>query len=250
MIGWTTAFLDRPADSFGAVRTFWQRVTGTTLSPVRGDCGEFSTLVPSGADAYLRLQRVDDGPGGTHLDLHVDDIGEGADGAIRRGATQIDDGTVVTTLRSPGGLAFCLVAHHGESTRPKPVGRPGARTIVDQVCIDIAPDRFDVECDFWASLTGWQLDEGRESEFRVLVRPASMPLRFLLQRRGSADRGCDAECHLDLACDDVELATRAHSELGATLVERFPWWTVMADPAGLRYCLTARSPDTGLPGRL
>ena len=77
-----------------------------------------------------------------------------------------------------------------------------------------------------------------------------MPLRFLLQRRGEGDRGHDADCHLDVACDDVDLAARSHTELGASGVERFPWWTVMAGPAGVRYCLTSRNPDTGLPASL
>ncbi|MFW2333350.1 VOC family protein [Ilumatobacter sp.] len=250
MIRWTTAFVDRPAASFTSARTFWQRVTATTLSEVRGEQGEFSTFVPIGADAFLRLQRVDHGPGGTHLDLHVDDIPASTAVAEDLGATRVAEHDGVTVLRSPGGLTFCLVAHHGESNRPAPVGRPGARTLVDQVCIDIAPDRFDTDCDFWAALTGWELADGREPEFRVLRRPPTMPLRFLLQRRGDADRGRDAECHLDLACDDVDLAERAHTVLGATLVKRNPWWAVMEDPAGLSYCLTARSPDTGLPASL
>ena len=250
MIRWTTAFVDRPAPSFDAARTFWQRVTGTTVSPTRGELGEFSTFEPLGADACLRLQRVNDDAGGTHVDLHVDDVRASADAATRHDATEIADRNGVIVLRSPGGLTFCVVAHHGESRRPRPTGRPGARTIVDQLCLDIAPDRFDVECEFWTSLTGWQLDDGRESEYRALARPPTMPLRFLLQRRGERDRGLDAECHLDVACDDVDVATRAHTVLGAAVVERFPWWTVMADPADVRYCLTARSPDTGLPAPL
>jgi len=250
MIRWTTAFVDRPGASFDAARTFWQRVTATTLSPTRGRHGEFSTFVPVGADACLRLQRVDRGPGGTHIDLHVDDVRSGADRAIAAGATEVDVDSGVIVLRSPGGLAFCVVTHHGEATPPGPIGRPGARTIVDQVCIDVAPDRFDVECEFWRSLTGWRLGDCRESDYRVLTRPPSMPLRFLLQRRGDGDRGLPAGSHLDLSCDDVDLAARVHEALGATVLDRFPWWTVMADPSGRPYCLTARSPDTGLPASL
>lgn len=250
MIEWTTAFVDRPATSFDAVRTFWQRVTGTTMSAVRGERGEFATFLPAGADACLRLQLVEDGPGGTHLDLHVGDIGASAGRAERLGAARVADLDGVAVMRSPGGLTFCLVTHHGEAIRPRPVGRPGARTLVDQVCIDLAPDRFDEDCRFWSAMTGRELGEGREQEYRLLERPQTMPFRILLQRRGERDRGRDAGCHLDLACDDVELAARTHAELGAEVVERFPWWTVMADPAGVRYCLTARSPDTGLPAPL
>lgn len=217
------------------------------MSATRGNRGEFSTFVPSGGDAYLRLQRLDDGPGGTHLDLHVDDVRASADRAVRLGATELADLDGLVVLRSPGGLAFCVVRHRGESARPRPVGEPGSLTLVDQICIDLAPDRFDTDCDFWSSITGWQLTDGRETQYRVLVRPEGMPLRFLLQRRGDTDRGLDADCHLDLACDDVEAAMHAHVELGARLVQRFSWWTVMSDPAGVPYCLTARDPDSGLP---
>ena len=73
-----------------------------------------------------------------------------------------------------------------------------------------------------------------------------MPLRFLFQRRGSDDAGLDAICHLDFACDDIAATERSHVDLGATLVAH-RWWTVMADPSGIEYCLTPRSPDTGLP---
>jgi hypothetical protein len=247
MIEWTTAFVDRPAASFDAARTFWQRVTGTTMSPVRGARSEFSTFLPTGADACLRLQAVEEGPGGIHIDLHVSDLRAAADVAVRVGAVPLDVSDGVIVLRSPGGLLFCLVRHHGEVTVPSAVGRPGARTLVDQVCIDLAPDRFDEDCRFWSALTGWELTAGRERDYRRLSSPPSIPLRFLLQRRGEADRGRDAGAHLDLACDDVDVAARVHAELGAELIERFPWWTVMADPSGVRYCLTARSPDTGRP---
>ena len=250
MIRWVTAFVDRPADEFAAARTFWQRATGTSMSPMRGERDEFSTFLPVGADACLRLQRLDGGPPGSHLDLHVDDVEAAAGAVMALGATEVSVRVGLAVVRSPGGLPFCVVAHHGESRRPRPVGRPGARTVVDQVCIDIAPDRFDEECEFWAAVTGWRLECGREADYRVLVRPEAMPLRLLLQRRSDRDRGLPTRCHLDLACDDVELAARAHEALGASVRDRRPWWTVMADPAGAEYCLTARSPDTGRPAAL
>ena len=127
MIRWTTAFIDRPVASFAEVETFWRRVTGTTMSSARGEHGEFATFLPAGADAYLRLQRVDRGPGGTHLDLHVGDVYAAADRAVELGARAFADLGGVVVLRSPGGYAFCFVDHHGEATMPSPVGRPGAR---------------------------------------------------------------------------------------------------------------------------
>jgi hypothetical protein len=51
---------------------FWREVTGSALSPFRGVAAEFATLLPPDGDAYLRVQRVKDDPGGHHLDLHAD----------------------------------------------------------------------------------------------------------------------------------------------------------------------------------
>jgi len=81
----------------------------------------------------------------------------------------------------------------------------------------------------------------------VLERPDGQPFRFLLQRRGADDAGRPTVCHLDLACDDIPNAVAAHVTLGASVVAPFRWWTVMADPAGVEYCLTCRDPDTGVP---
>ena len=59
----------------------------------------FRTLQPAHGDAYLRIQRVRGGPGGCHLDLHVDDAGQGAHRAGELGATVLTaNNTVVNTI--------------------------------------------------------------------------------------------------------------------------------------------------------
>ncbi|WP_007518951.1 VOC family protein [Pseudofrankia saprophytica] len=222
---WLTAFLDFPAERFERGVAFWQAVTATTLSPSRGQTGEFATLVPGDGDAFLRVQRVGDGPARVHLDVHR----AGQDFEIRR---------------SPGGFVFCEV-HKGESVRPKPVTWPGGHTsLVDQISLDIPAGRFDEECAFWAGQTGWELRDGSRPEFRVLVRPAGMPLRILLQRVDEPDGPVRA--HLDLATTDRAAETGRHVALGATVVGHGPRWTVLRDPVGLPYCVTDRDPETGL----
>ena len=248
MIRWTTVFIDRPADGFATTRDFWLAATATTLSPTRGERDEFATLVPASGDACLRIQRTLDGSAGSHIDLHVDDVRVGTAAATDLGATIVEDLDTLVVMRSPGGLPFCLVAHDGESERPTPVRATGARTLVDQVSIDVAPDRFDLECRFWADLTGWPLSPGVEPEYAVLERAEGQPFRFLLQRRGEANMGRPTVCHLDLACDDIPTSVAEHVALGASIVAPFRWWTVMVDPAGVEYCLTCRDPDTGVPG--
>jgi predicted enzyme related to lactoylglutathione lyase len=220
-LSWLTAFLDLPADEFDAAVAFWQAVTGYSLSAYRGEHDEFATLLPAAGDAFLRVQRVESGPPGVHLDLHA----PGQDFEVHR---------------SPGGLPYCLVAGE-ESERPAPATwEDGNRSLVDQVCLDIPAAIWDDECAFWESLTGWELFQGSRPEFRRLRRPAGQPLNILLQRLDESDGPVRA--HLDLAVDDRGAEVRRHEGLGAQVDAVHEGWTVMRPPAGPVYCLTGRVP--------
>jgi hypothetical protein len=244
-IQWITAFLDRPAAPFDTAVQFWMGATGSQLSETRGELGEFATLVPPRGDAYLRVQRVQNG-GGSHVDLRVDDIEGLVDRAAAAGARVELASRGPAVVWSPGGMPCCLAEQRGESTRPSPLtSGSGASSLVDQVCIDVAAGIFDEECRFWSALTGWVLQSSsRHDEFKFLIRPAWSPLRVLLQRRGDNDGPTRA--HLDIASDDVKLIVADHLQLGATILEEFDNWTAMSDPAGFSYCVTARNPRTGL----
>jgi len=240
---WISAFLDLPAADFEAATTFWSNVTGYRLSEPRGEHREFATLLPPDGDAFLKVQRVQDGPGGVHLDLHVSDPRAAADAAKRLGATEFTDlGYVV--MRSPGGLTFCFVTHPA-STRPRPATWPnGATSLVDQVCLDIPPDEYAVECAFWSTLTGREPSRIYRPEYRRLTRPQGMPLELLLQRLDEGDGPVSA--HLDLAVTNRPAEIERHRELGAEVVADHGSWTVMSDPTGSPYCLTGRDPVTGV----
>ena len=245
-VRWLTAFIDRPAGSFDRATSFWLAVTGSTLSPRRGETGQFATLVPADGDAYLRVQRVDDGVGGSHLDLHVGDVDAQAGAAIDEGAHEESRRPGLVILTSPAGFRFCVVRYHGEVTRPAPqrFDDAGHLALVDQLCLDIPADRFERECEFWARLTGWARRHSTvRPEFDYLDRPDGLPLRLLLQRRDDSDG--PSRGHLDIASDDVDGLVRRHTELGASTAARFEHWTAMVDPAGLPYCVTARDPRTG-----
>lgn len=246
-VRWLTAFLDTPARAATA-EPFWSAVTGTALSARRGPAGEFASLLPPDGDAFLRVQHVGSGAARTHLDVHVDDLAGMRAHAIALGAGVVADPEGYHVLRSPGGLPFCLVPTSGEAQRPAPVVvAGGARSLVDQVCLDIPPHAFEAETRFWAALTGWERRAASRPEFMVLVPPPGIPLRILLQRLDSPAPAVRA--HLDLACADVGAETARHVRLGAELVHRYPHWTTMRDPAGRAYCVTTRDPDTGrLPG--
>lgn len=240
-VSWVTAMLDTPDAAAERSERFWLEVTGTRLSPRRGPRHEFATLLPAEGDPYLKVQRVGRPvPGGLHLDLHTDDVRGTAERVQRLGGTTHHDVLGFVVCGSPSGLSFCLVAHPGRR-RPPPQRWPGGASTVDQVCLDVPPSAYDAECRFWADLTGWSLtDEGRHDEFRRLVRPDGIPLAFLLQRLD--DEAPSTSAHLDLAADDREAETARHEDLGARVVRRTDGWTVLEDPTGRAYCITARRP--------
>jgi hypothetical protein len=245
---WITVFLDFPAGSFDAGTAFWRQVTGYGRSPFRGADGEFATLLPPAGDAYLRVQRILDGPGGCHLDLHADPAAESLEAAAGRATAagaQIsgtEPGLVVA--RSPGGFPFCLTGWHGEAAVPPPLAAPGdgaGVSRVDTLCLDVPAGDFEREVAFWAALTGEQAHPAPVPGYAVLSSPAGWPARLLFQRRERAEPGDRTRGHVDFGCTDAGARDR-HVALGARVSAELEHWTVLADPAGREYCLVNREP--------
>jgi Glyoxalase-like domain len=220
-VRWITAFLDLAPDTHQTTTTFWLAVTGASLSPTRGEHGEFATLVPRDGDDHLRVQRLGAGLSRVHLDLH--------------------DGQQFTTHTSPGGLVWCSVDHPG-SMPPQPIRWPdGQRSQVDQVCVDIPSELYDDECDYWSGLTGWAWTPNPVyPELRRLQVPDGLLMRVLLQRLDEPTGAVRA--HLDLATDDRSAETARHVALGAEVLDTRTDWTVLRDPSGSPYCITDRVP--------
>ena len=215
-VRWLTAFLDVPDQRFRAGADFWLEVTASTLSPTRAAHATNSprscrrTATPTcGCNGSPILTA------GCHLDLHVDDRPATARHAETLGASverALDD---VIVMRSPAGLAFCVVGHHGESVRPAPTTLDGERSLVDVLCVDIPPDDYERETTFWAGLTGWELRDVDYPEYSYLAAPAGLPLLLLLQRLHEAAPGRTAGAHPDIATDDPEALAAAHERRGA-----------------------------------
>ncbi|WP_448322056.1 VOC family protein [Streptomyces sp. CO7] len=239
---WLTLFLDIPDAHHPAACGFWQAATGYELSPLRGQRDEFATLLPPAADAHLRVQRTTSDNSTVHLDLHVDDLDAATRGAVRAGAEIVaQPGHAV--IRSPAGFVFCLVRGDNETT-PAASGDWGThRSFVDQLTIDVAYDAWDREMTFWSDLTGWTVTRSALPEFARLHTPPSLPVRVLLQRR---DEG-GTSGHLDIATDDRAAEVERLVRLGAATIGQGPVWTVMTGPDNSVFCVTDRSPDTGLP---
>lgn len=234
-IRWVTAFVDRPAAGFDATQEFWRRVTDTTMSPTRGVHDEFATFVPPDGDAHLKIQRVADGPGGTHLDVHTDRSRRLADRAIDLGATELDAFGDVVVLRSPGGFVFCTVPVRVAGDVSPPTGEPGHRTVIREVVLDAPSGRFDAEYAFWSALTGWTPRPVTDPVYASFDRGAGLPLRLVVQRRG--DDGGVVAGHLDVRCDDLATTVADHVALGARPIAEHDGWTVLADPSGHPYCV-------------
>jgi len=243
MISWLAAFADVPEPLVPAALEFWAAVTASSPGEPAGDRDEYLPLAGPDEDPYLWLQRVrrPAPDGGWHPDLMVDDLPAAVRRATGLGAEVTREVSGLVVLNTPAGQPFCLLGNQRERRRARPRRWPGGQhSLLDQVCLDIPAAAFDAECRFWAELTGWPR-RSSSPEFVNLVRPATVPLRLLLQRLGEDDGG-PARAHADLACDDVPAERARHQALGAEPVLIAEHWTTLRDPAGLLYCVTDRDP--------
>lgn len=238
---WVTIFLDFPGDAFEAGTAFWREVTGCGRSSSRGEAGEFATLLPPDGDAYLRVQRIFDGAGGCHLDLHVDlaagSLAEAAAQAVALGARMHDrEDDEVIILDSPGGFTFCVVPWEGEKTVPAPFADGAGASRVAQLCLDVPPAQYEREVSFWAALTGWAAWATPVPECTFLTGAAEMPAGLLLQRRQIVAPGDRVGGQVGLKCADMRRTADWHASLGARVTAMYPWGIVLADPVGRPYC--------------
>lgn len=248
MVSWISAFLDLPAGDFQRGTTFWSALTGYSVSPARGDHGEFATLVPTDGDDYLRVQRLGEGSARLHLDLHVEDPSAATVEALALGARELarpdgPEGYVV--LASPGGFVFCLVSRSAFRV-PPPATWPGVRrSRVYQVSLDLPGDGYDTELAFWVGLLQGRPEPSvRRPEFSWLRQPGpDVPLAVLVQRLDRRDGPVSA--HFDVGSPDRVAETERHLALGASVLTVEEFWTVLRDPTGMAYCITDRDPATG-----
>ena len=108
------------------------------------------------------------------------------------------------------------------------------------VTLDSADARRDAE--FWAAALGWEIAHVQD-EYAMLTGP-DHALGFGTtpdyQPPTWPNENGTKQFHLDLAVEDIELASKELVELGATLPEFQPGetWRVLLDPSGHPFCLT------------
>lgn len=246
-IRWLSAFFDFPAEQFGDEVTFWRAIAGSTVSPPRGEHQEFASLEPFNGDAHLRVQRVDDGPGGLHLDMHLTDRRAATKAAVAAGARIVDDSPeTYTVIASPAGFVFCINQWDGESERSRPIRWPGASiSIIDEVLVTVPAHAFDDEVAFWSSFTGWPVEQtppkSDDPASVRFVRVEPLPLSVVLTPVSDAAVGAQVALAATSVADEVA----RHEDWGATVVADTTTSVLMADPVGRPYRITNRNPRSG-----
>jgi hypothetical protein len=239
-MAWVHAVIDVPADQHAAAAGFWSGVLGWPCGETWPGHPELSSFEPPAGSPYLHLQRVD-GPARVHLDLESEDPDELGHRALDLGATVVGEHDRWRTLRSPGGLPFCVLdaARHEP---PEPTTWPdGHRSRMVQVCVDSPVEVHETEVRFWRGLLRGRWTESSSPEFAGKWHDdAGSPLQLLFQRLEEPAGGVRA--HLDHGTDDLAAEVRRVLDLGAGDLGAGSGWHVLSDPAGSPFCVTENSP--------
>jgi hypothetical protein len=241
-VSWVHAVLDLPAGPSASSAAFWEGVLGWRLGPPWDGHPELRSFEPPVGAPYVHLQQVEEEPR-VHLDLESTDTDETVGRAVALGASSVADHDRWRTLRSPGGLPFCVVAAAAHRA-PDPVTWPdGHRSRMVQVCVDSPRPVHDREVAFWRGLLGGRWVGSDAPEFAGKWHDdAGSPLQLLFQRLDEEDGAVRA--HLDHGTDDLPAEVRRLLDLGARDVGGLGrGWHTLLDPAGLPMCVTENSPE-------
>ena len=107
------AVIDVPPVDHDLELAFWQAAIGEPLTQL-DQHPEYHGDALHGQEFCLLVQRLDEGPGRVHLDIHTDDPAAEVARLERLGAQRIRQVHSWWVMRDPAGLPFCVV--------PDPVG--------------------------------------------------------------------------------------------------------------------------------
>jgi hypothetical protein len=234
------AIIDVPADRHAATAEFWQRVSGWPAGRPWAGHPELSSFEPADGTAYLHLQRID-GPPRVHLDLESDEPEVTVARAVQLGAEDIAENGRWHTLRSPGGLAFCVLRASARRAPPPQTWPDGHRSRLVQICLDSPRAKHVGESLFWRALLRYRWSPSDSAEFDGKWHAAGSPLQLLLQELD--EETGPTRAHLDLGTDDLAAEVGRLLDAGATDVRPGRGWHVFEDVAGLPFCVTTNSPE-------
>jgi predicted enzyme related to lactoylglutathione lyase len=105
--------IDVPTADHDRELAFWSAAVGQPLT--RFDAHpEYHGAVLQGQELGLLIQRLGDGPGRVHLDIHTDDLAAEIARLEELGAERVQQVHSWWILRDPAGLLFCVI--------PEPAG--------------------------------------------------------------------------------------------------------------------------------
>lgn len=238
---WVHAVIDVPPRQLAGTAQFWGDALGWPAGAAWPTHPELRSFEPPSGAAYVHLQRIT-GPPRVHLDLEVDTPEATVENAIGLGAALIAVHDRWQTLRSPGGLPFCVLqAHRHES--PQPMTFPdGHHARMVQICIDSPRSVHTREVGFWRALLPGRWSASSATEFAGKWHDDSgSPLQLLFQQL--TEISGPTRAHLDQGTDDVPVEVRRLIDLGASEVGPGRGWHVLRDVAGLPFCVTGNSPE-------
>lgn len=238
---WIHAVVDVPVERHAAAADFWGRVLGWPAGEAWAGHPELSSFEPPSGTSYLHLQRID-GPPRVHIDVEAEDPPTAVGRAVDLGAELVAEHDGWRTMRSPGGLPFCLLGARRHQA-PSPVTHPGGhRSRMVQVCIDSPQAAQETEVAFWRRLLGARWVASLAREFAGKWHDdAGSPIQLLFQELDENDGPVRA--HLDLGTDDLPREVRRLVALGATDVGPGRGWHVLRDVNGMPFCATQNSPQ-------
>lgn len=236
------AVVDAPPEVHPEQARFWERALGWPVGAAWRGHPELRSFEPDAGTGYVHLQLTGSEPR-VHLDLEADDPGAVTAAAVAAGARLVGWSDRWQVLRSPGGLPFCVVASAAGGIPPSVAWPDGHRSRLVQVCVDSPADRHEEEVGFWRVLLGGGWEGSASAEFAGTWHDdGASPLQLLFQRL--EEPGGPVRAHLDLGTDARDAEVRRLLALGADdLGAGHGGWHVLADPAGLPFCVTGHAPD-------
>jgi hypothetical protein len=100
--------IDVPAAEHDRELAFWSAAVGQQLTRA-GRFPEYHGAVLHGREFGLLIQRLGDGPGRVHLDIHTDDLAAEITRLEELGAERVQLVHSWWILRDPAGLLFCVI---------------------------------------------------------------------------------------------------------------------------------------------
>jgi hypothetical protein len=212
------------ANDASVIGPFWAGALGLTYvahddgdAQLDGPTPEHRVWINTVTEPVTVKQRV-------HLDVHASSV----DDVLALGATPDDlDSFRWKVLRDPEGGELCVFERDAGDERL------ASGYLLYEIVVDSAVPRTIAR--WWADVLGAKYGE-KDGDEAWVERIPGAPFDCIVFGTVPEPKTVKNRIHWDVTTDDLALLTDA----GATVVERQPRWTVMADPEGNEFCAFVR----------